>query len=352
MRDVTITYGISGGGYDGVTLTAQSVTVDDDETAGVTSSQSGALSLTEGGSAGTYTLVLATEPTGTVTITLTSSDTGAVTVTPTLSFDATDWSSTKTVTVTVVDDADATDESVTITYGISGGGYGAVTLTAQSVTVDDDETAGVTSSQSGALALTEGGSAGTYTLVLATEPTGTVTITLTSSDTGAVTVTPTLSFDATDWSSTKTVTVTVVDDADATDEDVTITYGISGGGYDAVTLTAQSVTVDDDETAGVTSSQSGALSLTEGGSAGTYTLVLDTEPTGTVTITLTSSDTGAVTVTPTLSFDATDWSSTKTVTVTVVDDADATDEDVTITYGISGGGYDGVTLTAQSCDSR
>ena len=109
--------------------------------------------------------------------------------------------------------------------------------------------------------------------------------------------------------------------------DVTITYGISGGGYDSVTLTAQSVTVDDDETAGVTSSQSGALSLTEGGSAGTYTLVLDTEPTGTVTITLTSSDTGAVTVTPTLSFDATDWSSTKTVTVTVVDDADATDEE-------------------------
>ena len=348
MRSVTITYGISGGGYDAVTLTAQSVTVDDDETAGVTSSQSGALALTEGGSAGTYTLVLDTEPTGTVTITLTSSDTGAVTVTPTLSFDATDWSSTKTVTVTVVDDADATDEDVTITYGISGGGYDSVTLTAQSVTVDDDETAGVTSSQSGALALTEGGSAGTYTLVLATEPTGTVTITLTSSDTGAVTVTPMITFDATDWSSTKTVTVTVVDDADATDESVTITYGISGGGYDGVTLTAQSVTVDDDETAGVTSSQSGALALTEGGSAGTYTLVLATEPTGTVTITLTSSDTGAVTVTPTLSFDATDWSSTKTVTVTVVDDADATDEDVTITYGISGGGYDSVTLTAQS----
>ena len=353
-EDVTITYGISGGGYDAVTLAAQSVTVDDDETAGVTSSQSGALALTEGGSAGTYTLVLDTEPTGTVTITLTSSDTGAVTVTPTLSFDATDWSSTKTVTVTVVDDADATDEDVTITYGISGGGYGAVTLAAQSVTVDDDETAttaGVTSSQSGALALTEGGSAGTYTLVLDTEPTGTVTITLTSSDTGAVTVTPTLSFDATDWSSTKTVTVTVVDDADATDESVTITYGISGGGYGAVTLAAQSVTVDDDETpttAGVTSSQSGALALTEGGSAGTYTLVLDTEPTGTVTITLTSSDTGAVTVTPTLSFDATDWSSTKTVTVTVVDDADATDEDVTITYGISGGGYGAVTLAAQS----
>ena len=352
-EDVTITYGISGGGYDSVTLTAQSVTVDDDETAttaGVTSSQSGALALTEGGSAGTYTLVLDTEPTGTVTITLTSSDTGAVTVTPTLSFDATDWSSTKTVTVTVVDDADATDESVTITYGISGGGYGAVTLTAQSVTVDDDETAGVTSSQSGALALTEGGSAGTYTLVLATEPTGTVTITLTSSDTGAVTVTPTLSFDATDWSSTKTVTVTVVDDADATDEDVTITYGISGGGYDSVTLTAQSVTVDDDETAGVTSSQSGALALTEGGSAGTYTLVLDTEPTGTVTIDLTSDDTGAVTVTPQLMFTTSTWNTAQTVTVTVVDDPDATDETVSITYVVTSTDtdYDGFSITAQS----
>ena len=356
-ESVTITYGISGGGYGSVTLMAQSVTVDDDETAtpaGITSSQSGALALTEGGSAGTYTLVLDTQPTGTVTITLTSSDTGAVTVNSPITFDATDWNTTKTVTVTVVDDADATDESVTITYGISGGGYGSVTLTAQSVTVDDDETAtpaGVTSSQSGALALTEGGSAGTYTLVLDTQPTGTVTITLTSSDTGAVTVNSPLTFDATDWSSTKTVTVTVVDDADATDESVTISYGISGGGYGSVTLMAQSVTVDDDETpvtAGVTSSQSGALSLTEGGSAGTYTLVLDTQPTGTVTITLTSSDTGAVTVTPTISFDATDWNTMKTVTVTVVDDANATDESVTITYGISGGGYDAVTLAAQS----
>ena len=198
------------------------------------------------------TLVLTVAPTGTVTIELTSDDTSAVTVTPTISFDATDWNTAKTVTVTGEEDVDTVGESVSISYAISGGGYDLATLTDQVVSVTDDDLAGVgvTSTGGASVAVTEGSEA-TYELVLTVAPTGTVTIALTSDDTSAVTVTPTISFDATDWNTAKTVTVTGEEDVDTVGESVSISYAISGGGYDLATLTDQVVAVTDDDLAGV-----------------------------------------------------------------------------------------------------
>ena len=181
-------------------------------------------------------------------------------------------------------------------------------------------------------------------------PTGTVTIELTSDDTSAVTVTPTISFDATDWNTAKTVTVTGEEDEDTVGESVSISYAISGGGYDLATLTDQAVAVTDDDLAGVgvTSDGGASVAVTEGSEAIPMTLVLTSGSLqDTVTIALTSDDTSAVTVTPTISFDATDWNTAKTVTVTGEEDVDTVGESVSISYAISGGGYDLATLTDQ-----
>ena len=68
-----------------------------------------------------------------------------------------------------------------------------------------------------------------------------------------------------------------------------------------------SVTVADDETASLAVA-GGPVSLTEGGSAGSFTVALSHVPTAAVTVAVSSGDTGAAAATPTtLSFTPTNW---------------------------------------------
>ena len=169
------------------------------------------------------------------------------------------------------------------------------------VTVTDDYTRGVTI-LGGPLTVTERGT-GTYTVVLDTEPTGDVTVTPSIVDTGAVTVSAALTFSMSDWNTSQTVTVTGVEDDDGRDEeDVTVTHAVDSADpdYDELSVDNLIVTVTDDDTHGVTI-LGGPLTVTEGGT-GTYTVVLDTEPTGDVTVTPSIVDTGAVTVSAALTF--------------------------------------------------
>ena len=78
---------------------------------------------------------------------------------------------------------------------------------------------------------------------------------------------------------------------------------------------------------------------------GTYTIVLDSEPTSDVTIGLTSSDITAATVTPSLTFTTSNWSRSQTITVTAVNDPDMDNETVTIRHVVSGGGYGSVGMS-------
>ncbi|WP_420604425.1 Calx-beta domain-containing protein [Methylobacterium sp.] len=142
-----------GTGYTLGATKAHTLTIADNDAAvvppGVTVSTD-ALSLAEGGAAGSYTVVLASKPTADVTVTATSGDAGKVKVhgpggtagaSATLTFTPTTWNRAQTVTVTPQDDADADDESVALTHAVGNtGGYGGVTATSVTVTVDDDET--------------------------------------------------------------------------------------------------------------------------------------------------------------------------------------------------------------------
>ena len=318
-----------------------------DQTAFSTTQSQTTRAVTEGGSTSSYTLVLDQEPTSTVTVTLSSDDAAAATATnsvgggSTLTFTTSNWNTPQTVTVTPVSDDDGTDETVTISHSLSGGGYTGAAVSDVTVTVTDDDTQALT--LSAASATIGEASSSTYTVKLATQPTGTVTVALSSNDTTAATVSPSsLTFTTSDWNTTQTVTVTGVNDNDATNEVVTISNSASGGDYGSVSSNF-SATMTDNDTKGITQSATSGT-IGEAG-AGTYTVVLNTQPTGTVTVTPSSSDTGAATVSGALTFTTSNWNTEQTVTVTGVNDADTSNETVTISHSVSGGDYGSVTMT-------
>ena len=338
----TLTHDPSGADYGSVSNAILMVTVTDNDTAGLTLSTP-TLGVDEAGQ-NSYTVKLDTQPTTTVTVTVSSDDTGAATVSgPTLIFTASNWDTARTVTVRGVNDTDSGDETVTITHMASGGEYAGVTETV-TVTVDDDDTPGITFTPA-ARTIREGAT-GTYDVKLNTAPTADVTVAI-SSDNADVTLNKSsLTFTTANYATNQRVTVTAGQDADAADGTANLTHRPSGGDYSADEAKDFMVTVTDDDTAGLMLSAT-TLDVDEGGQ-NTYTVKLQTEPTTTVTVTVSSGDTGAATVSgPTLRFTTSNWNTAQTVTVEGVDDGDSANETVIVTNTASGGEYEGVTASVR-----
>ena len=357
------------GSVSDVTFTA---TVADDESVELVVSET-SLTLTEAsgvGRAGTFTVRLGSEPEASVSVAVSSGNSADATVDPSpLTFTAQNWATPQTVTVTAVDDnVDDGNQTYDVTLDPSSPGsmgdsdYDGLPSETVSVTTTDDDTKGVTiSTSSETIAESGAGNAFTYTVRLGSQPTAQVTVDVTAPS-GVATVSPSsLTFDADDtngqlWSRGQTVTVTAVDDQldNAADRTGSVTHSVSGGDYGSgVTPGSVSVTLTDDDTAGVTVSTS-SVSLTEGGSNGDYTVVLDSEPSASVTVTVTSGDGTKVKVKKgtdtkansiTLTFDADDtnsqlWSRAQTVTVVPEDDDGSLNESVTLTHAVSGSAGD------------
>ena len=345
------------GALSGVTVTPTAITLEDDDTRGIT--VSAALTgvtvaeaddpvttdTTENQAA--YTVVLDSAPTGTVTVNLESEDTDVATVAPArLTFTTGNWNTAQGVTVTAVaDNADnANDRRTTdITHTVSAAStdYAGETAAPVTVTVTDDEGAPTatlvltpaTIDESGAdnrstvTATLSGPVSAPVTVTVATAPgTGTVAADYT------VTANKVLTIAAGATTSTGMVTITAVDNAvDAPDKTVTVSGTASGGGVAAPAN--QVLTIADDDTRGITvSAATSGVTVAEADNTATtnamenratYTVVLDSEPTGTGTVTLNikSDATDIATVAPaSLAFDGDDWSTAKTVTVTATDD--------------------------------
>ena len=180
--------------YNGLAGDVVTVTVTDNDDAGVTvEPDTGLLSPVGEGDTGTYTVVLDSQPSGAVTVTAASADAGAVTVTPTvLTFTPGNWDTAQTVTVTAEQDDDADDESVDVSHTAASSddaAYNGLAGDVVTVTVTDNDDAGVTVEPDTGLPVDEGDTA-TYTVVLNSQPSGAVTVTAASADSGAVTVTP------------------------------------------------------------------------------------------------------------------------------------------------------------------
>ena len=338
--------------FDLVTVAGVRVTVTDDDTAGVSVSET-VLTVAEGGS-GAYTVVLDVQPTSDVVINVTKSGSDDVTVSPaTLTFTPSNWDTAQTVTVRAAPDADAVDDTAAIAHAVvaarSANEFDAVTIAGVAVTVTDDDTAGATVSAS-SVTVAEGGSA-TYTVRLNTQPTSDVVIGVTSSDNTDVTVSPaTLTFSSANWSTAQTVTVRAAPDADAVNDAAAIAHAVdaasSADEYDAVTIAGVTVTVTDDDTAGVSVSET-TLTVAEGNSS-TYTVVLDAQPASDVVITVSSGNTD-VTVSPaTLTFSSSNWATAQTVTVAAAQDDDAVNDAASIAHAVdasrSANEYDAVTI--------
>lgn len=334
-----------GDGYTGGSVTASlTVSVGDDDTAGVSVTESGGTTATaESGATDTIGIKLTSQPTASVTIPVSSSNTAEGTVSPaSLTFTTANWNVSQTVTAIGVDDTPPVVDgngAFTIVLGAAtsvDGVYAGLNPADVSASNADNDAAGVVvSAMSGALS--ESGATATYTVQLATRPTANVTVAITPN--AQQTVAPTtLTFTATgsSWSTAQTVTVTAVDDPDieAASHAGSIAHDVTAGDAAYLALSTEpsvATTITDNDSAGILVAPTSGLTTTEAGGTAVFTVVLASRPTADVTIGLSSSDTSEGTVAPaSLTFTASDWNVPQAVTVTGVDDL-AQDNDVGFT---------------------
>ena len=103
------------------------------------------------------------------------------------------------------------------------------------------------------------------------EPSSSVTVKVTVPEGADLTVSPdTLEFTGENWEDAQTVTVSTTEDDDAVSDGVGISHDITGGGYSITGAATVAVTIDDNDSAGVTISPT-ELAVDEGGSE-TYTV--------------------------------------------------------------------------------
>ncbi|MCB1317429.1 MAG: hypothetical protein KDK27_15810, partial [Leptospiraceae bacterium] len=377
----TITHSAASGdaSYNGIGIGNVTMSITDNDSAGITLTESGGTTTnTEGGATDTYTLVLTSEPTNPVTITINADAQTQVNAmaSDNLVFNSTCpgaqcWSTAQTVTVSSVDDSIAEgNHNGTITHSVASGdgNYNTYALANVSVSITDNDSAGVTVTESGGTTTaTEGGANDSYTVVLTSEPTAAVTITVNADAQTQVNggSSDTLTFNSTCpgancWSTAQTVTVTAVDDSIAEGgHNSTITHSASSGdaNYNGIGIASVTTALTDNDSAGVTVTESGGnTAVTEGTGNDSFTVVLTSEPTGAVTITVSADTQTQVNggSSANLTFNSTCpgancWSTAQTITVTAV--ADSVFEPAhngTITHSASSGdtNYNGIGIAS------
>ncbi len=179
----------------------------------------------------------------------------------------------------------------------------------------------------------------TYTVQLTVMPEVDVTVTISGHSGTDLTVVPSrLTFKVDEYNQPQTIKVTAREDDDAANDEVTLTHRSATSLYVASPVDVQ-VTVTDNDTAGVIVSKS-SLDIDEGG-GGSYTLVLDSQPTAPVTINLSGHDTNSdVTVRPeTVRFTPSNWRRPQTIRISVREDGDSDNEPAqTIVHTVVGTG--------------
>ena len=123
---------------------------------------------------------------------------------------------------------------------------------------------------------------------------------------------PTITITAGDRMGTATLSIAPTDD-DVVEDDETIEVSGTATGWFRGTVASVTVTLTDNDTAGITVDPTTGLTTTEAGGTAMFTVVLDSQPTADVSIGVRSSDTGEGTVsTDMLTFTATTWNNAPT----------------------------------------
>lgn len=242
------------------------LTILDNDTPGVTVNPT-TVSVTEGASTSSYTIVLDTQPGSSVTMAVTSTG-GQITLSTTsITFTTSTWNSPRTVVVTPVDDiVGEGTHTATITHtAVSGdSSYNGIAISNVTTTIMDNDVVGVTIDPT-SVSVTEGGTTSSYTAVLGSQPASTVTVTVASTG-GDVSLSPTvLTFTTGTWSIPQTVVVTAVDDSvyeGAHSDTITHTVTSADSNYNGVSVSSTSVSVTDNDTAPVSSGGGGSYVFT------------------------------------------------------------------------------------------
>ena len=317
------------------------------------------LGVPEGGSA-TYKVKLNVKPTGSVTVRLALQSTSGndpgdrdITASPTtLYFNTGNWSQAQTVTVRAAQDDDYTIGSRAISHTASGGGFNVTTPVVLTASEVDDEASFLFTNAGGdaiaGLTVPEGGSADYY-VALSTPPASAVQVNLAA--TGDISVSPSLViFTTTNWDTAQKVTASAAEEAPAqpsatnkdntVNEEETITHTAASGDavYHGKTIALAATGQDNDPGIVIRNAADDAyvteLDVREGSSAA-YTVKLNSPPlAGDVTVTITGkttvpgNDTDITVDTDastggnqnTLTFNATNWNTARTVTVRAAND--------------------------------
>jgi len=307
------------------------VTISDDDTAGVIVNPTSGLVTTEAGGTATFTVRLNSQPLYPVTISLNSSDTTEGTVSATsLSFTSSNWSTVQTATVTGVDDAlvDGNVAYTIVTAATSSDpAYNAIAVADVSVTNTDNDALSTVSiaAQDGA-ASEPGSDTGTFRV---TRSGGSLSTDLTVFYSIAGTATGGSDYQSLSGSvaipayqSYADIAVAPYDDSVAEGSETVQLTLTSDAGYTVGSPSVATVTISDNDTAGVIVNPTSGLVTTEAGGTATFTVRLNSQPLYPVTISLNSSDTTEGTVSATsLTFTSSNWGTVQTVTVTGVNDA-------------------------------
>ena len=372
-RSASIEFNPAGGGrYDEVTSVRMSVTIEDDDTKGLTLSPK-KVSVTEGDDSTSpntttdYTVRLNSKPSKNVRVDITSLDPKiakvaavgqAVATLISLTFTRDTWNQLQTVTVhSVPDEVDNDGRSVRIKHVAHGGGYDGVT-DENEVTIDDDDETDLILIVVGTIS--EDGDANdatkaTIDVRLNSKPTGNVRVIAKSADQkvakvavkksdgipGTPATSASLTFTPDNWDSPQTVTVSGVDDdvEDSNGRMVDISFTANGGGYRNV-MAKESVTVTDNDlgTSGITLD---VISVITEGEEQNYNVSLNPPPLGRVTVTIKSTNTkvakvkvgsGTFGTSATLTFTPDNSATSQPVTVFGVDNDIAANLMATITH--------------------
>ncbi|MYG68424.1 MAG: hypothetical protein F4206_17090, partial [Gammaproteobacteria bacterium] len=375
-RAVTVTHTVTAGtsDYGSVTAASVAVTVADDDAApsGITLT----VSPTAVGEAAGQTSVTVTATVNGTTRYATA-QTVAVSVGGGTATETADYAAVTGFTITVPAGADSADGAFEFTPVDDGlhegaetvevtGSAGAVTVTKADLGITDDD--GQPAFAVADASATEGGTL-TFTVTRAGATDNAVSVTWKTKadadgtnpagtgDYTAQTAGQQLNFAKGDTAKTFTV-ATTADDVDEADE--TFLVALSGATGATITTAEATGTITDDDTKGVTVA-GGPVSLAEADNPdtpdekeheGSYTVVLDSEPTADVVVNVASGDTGIATVsTSSLTFTPDDWNEPQTVTVTAVDDAIDNSGDsrsATVTHTVTAGTSDYGGVTAAS----
>ncbi|MBE2220109.1 MAG: protein kinase [Anaerolineae bacterium] len=320
----TIAHTASGGSYTGLTIDPVTVSITDDDTAGVQVSGPSQATINEAapGNTATFTVALDTVPVSAVGMSFTATSAASPTqcsVSPTT---ATFTNRTaQTFTITAFNDAivDGSQTCTIVTAVTSGDGkYTAINPADVTVTVLNDDVAGYTVTPT-TVSVTDstGLNTSTFQVALTSEPVAPVQINYTGSNANCSATSVTLN--NSNWQAGGSVTVTTpVDNIDNGNRSCTLTASVTttDTNYSGITPASVAVTVVDDD---VASFQIAPTSLTVTDTTGlntaTFTMRLSSQPTANVNVTYADSN-SICTVSAIAALTSSNWQSGVTVTVT------------------------------------